>query len=105
MKNETASKAQPWLSKTPFQPRYEYLTARFKFLGVGKTQEFEYASFNGDVRIPWDTLPEMLKNLGENGWAISSHIPISLGGMTLNGSGSGGYGVQQIVFCRPLETV
>ena len=61
--------------------KWEYLSARFDFLGRGITQEFDILDVDGerlhgksekDKRVA-ETLPEFLEVVGEDGWELVTH--------------------------------
>ena len=93
---------QPWIAKETIEKRYKYLSVRCKLQGYGYTQEFEYVYINGKNPAPWKTLPEMLANLGENGWSLSTHTSIS-DHYTYKGTSTGGQATQHLNFCRALN--
>ena len=58
--------------------KWEYMSVRFQFKGLGATKEFQYLSVDGDKlkvndsRIV-DTLPELLEYAGNDGWELVTH--------------------------------
>lgn len=60
--------------------RWEYKQIRLDYKGRGITQEINILDIDGQRIRGWGastevpTLPEMISNLGDNGWEMISHV-------------------------------
>jgi len=58
--------------------KWEYMTVRFQFKGVGATKEFMVLAVDGDKLKVADnrivsSLPELLEFAGDDGWELTTH--------------------------------
>ena len=60
--------------------KWEYLNIRYDFLGRGITQEFQKLDINGKRQnFTKSTLPELLNDLGQEGWELVCHSSLDDG--------------------------
>jgi hypothetical protein len=101
LREATAKIEHLWVSKTPVQTKYEYLSVRFSLKGYGQTQELYWMTINGVGGVPWSLLPEMLEVMGNNGWTLVTHTTVS-DPVILAGTAYGEHSAtQHMTFSRP----
>ena len=62
--------------------KWEYLSVRFQFKGMGVTKEFMNLAVDGSRLNPVNrdvvnTLPELLSFAGDDGWELVTHVVMS----------------------------